>query len=440
MRALYEALLIFVLILCNGLFAMSEIAIVSAKRGRLAAAADRGSRGARRALELAAHPDQFLATVQIGITLIGIFAGAFGGATLAGEIGTALARFPALAPHAEALGLAIVVLAVSYGSLVLGELVPKRLALDRAERIAAAVAAPIAALARLATPAVALLRLSTRGVLRLLGLAASAGPTVTEEDIDTTLAEGTAHGALLAREHAMIDAILALDERRVATYMTPRGQAVSIAPDEPLDSLRRKIAESDQPAFPVQRFGSDDLLGFVTRRDLLVAALSGERVSLPALWRPVPIVPETLRALAALERLERARLDLLGVVDEHGAIQGFLFRRFLADALLAAGDASVARPAPGATRRPDGSWLIDGLFPVEEFAELFGLAEIPEAERGGFHTLAGLVLARLGRIPGVGDRLVYHGLEIEVVDMDGRRIDQLLVRPVLAPLPNTDAS
>lgn len=429
MRALTEALLILGLILLNGLFAMSEISIVSAKRGRLAAAAQRGSRGARRALELAAAPDQFLATVQIGITSIGILAGAFGGATLARELEAVIAGVPALAAHAPALALGAVVLIVTYGSLVLGELVPKRIGLDHAERIAAAAAAPVAALARLAAPGVALLRLSTRAVLRLLGLSAGGGPRVTEEDIENTLAEGAEHGVLLAREHAMIDAILALDERRVAAVMTPRHQVVMVAPDEPLEQLRRKIARSEQPAFPVAGPGSDELLGFVTRRDLLLAALEGRPVSPRDLAKPATLVPETAKALAALELLQRQRLEALGVIDEHGSIQGFLFRRFLADALLDAGDDASPSAAPGATRRADGSWLVDGLLPIHEFQELFGLEAVPEAGRGGFHTVAGLTLAVLGRIPQPGDRLRYRGLELEILDMDGRRIDRLLVRP-----------
>lgn len=429
MRALLEALLILGLILLNGLFAMSEIAIVSAKRGRLAAAAQRGSRGARRALELSGAPDQFLATVQIGITLIGILAGAFGGATLARELEAVLAGVPVLTAHAPALALVAVVLAVSYGSLVLGELVPKRIGLDHAERIATAAAVPVAALARLASPGVALLRLSTRAVLRLLGLGAGGGPRVTEEDIETTLAEGAEQGVLLAREHAMIDAILALDERRVAAVMTPRGQVVVVAPDESPERLREKVARSDQPAFPVTGPGGDELRGFVTRRDLLLAALEGRSVAPRDLVRPATLVPETAKALAALEVLQRQRLEALAVVDEHGSIQGFLFRRFLADALLDAGDDASPSAAPGATRRADGSWLVDGLLPIDEFRELFGLESIPEAARGGFHTVAGLALAMLGRIPQPGDRARYRGFELEVVDMDGRRIDRLLVTP-----------
>lgn len=428
MNPLVEIAVILALLLLNGAFAMSEIALVSAKRARLAAAAERGSRGARAALELATHPDPFLATVQIGITLVGILAGAFGGATLAEELASYLTRYPALAGRAEPIAFGFIVLCVTYCSLVLGELVPKRIGIDHAERIATAVARPIALLARLAAPAVGVLRLSTRAVLRVTGIRAGRGPAVTEEDLESMLEEGATHGVLLAREHAMIDAILSLDERSVSSFMSPRLQVVALEPDESAESLRRKIGESDQPVFPLVAPRTDDLLGFVHRRDLLLAALGGGLPSLRDLASPAAIVPESVRGLAALERMQRDGLEAVGVVDEHGAIQGFLLKRFLADRMLAAGDARGVRSAPRAVRREDGSWLVDGLLAVEEFHGLFDLTAPSPGDRGGVHTVAGLVLRELQRIPEVGARLRYLDLELEVIDLDGKRIDVVLVR------------
>lgn len=428
MNAFTEIVTILALVLLNGLFAMSEISIVSAKRARLAGLAERGSRGARAALELASNPDPFLATVQIGITLIGILAGAVGGATLTDEVEVLVARSAALAPRAEAIAFALVVLFVTFLSLVLGELVPKRIGLDHAERIAAAMARPIGLLARLTAPAVALLRISTRAILRMIGLGGARGPAVTAEDFEAMLEEGTTHGVLLAREHAMIDAIMALDERRVASFMTPRAMVVSLAPFEPADTLRRKIAESDQPVFPIFEPGTDDLAGFVTRRDLLVAALDGRIPPLRELASRAVILPETVRGLAALERMQRDSLEAVAIVDEHGSIQGFLIKRFLADALLAAGDQRVARSSPTAVRRDDGSWLVDGLLAIEDFRELFALPATEDDPDVAYHTLGGLVLHELQRIPEAGARLRYLDLELEVLDMDGHRVDVVLVR------------
>jgi putative hemolysin len=428
MDILVETLVILALVLLNGVFAMSEIAIVSAKRARLAAAAERGSRGARAALDLASNPDPFLATVQIGITLIGILAGAVGGATLTDEIEVLLARSATLAPHADAIAFALVVLFVTFLSLVIGELVPKRIGLDHAEGVAAAMSGPIGRLARLTAPAVALLRLSTRAILRLLGLGAVRGPAVTEEDLESMLEEGTTHGVLLAREHAMIDAILALDERRVTSFMTPRTMVVSLDPAEPGEALRQKIAESEQTVFPVFEPASDDLVGFVTRRDLLLAALAGQVPPLRELTTKAVILPETVRGLAALERMQRDGLEAAAIVDEHGAIQGFLMKRLLADRLLAAGDRKILRSAPTAVRRDDGSWLVDGLLAIEEFRELFGVTATKTDASADFRTVGGLVLHHLQRVPELGARVRYGDLDLEVVDMDGLRVDAVLVR------------
>lgn len=421
-----ELVLITLLLLLNGVLAMSELAIVSARKSRLSQRAEAGDKGAAAALVLANEPTRFLSTVQIGITLVGILAGAFGGATIAEQLGAAVGTVPPLAPYGEAIGLAMVVGAITFLSLIVGELVPKRLALNNAEGIAVRVARPMAILARVAGPIVTLLTLTTEGVLRLLRVRPSADAAVTEEDVRGLLAEGARVGVFDVTEREMVESVFELGETQVRELMTPRVRVVWLDAAEPPESVWAEVAASPHSSYPVCREAIDDVIGVLSLKALTLHLLEGRPPDLAALARPPLFLPEHMPAFRALEQFKQSGCRVAMVIDEYSSIAGLLTSTDVLEALvgeLAPADGS-ARGGP--VRREDGSWLLDGLMPLDEVAELLALPGEPDAAED-VQTLGGLAMARLGRVPAASDRFTWAGHTFEVIDMDGRRVDKVLV-------------
>lgn len=422
-----EILIILLLLLANGVFAMSEIAVVSSRKGRLQHLAEEGNRGARRALELAEAPDRFFATVQVGITLVGILTGAFGGATIAATLAEALKAVPALAPYAHALALAAVVLGITYLSLIVGELVPKRIGMQHPERIAARVAGPMSTLSRLAAPAVWVLSASTRVVLRLLRLPRPQEPPVTEAEIRVLLEQGAEAGVFEPGESEMVTRVFRLGDQRVSAVMTPRHRAVWLDAEAPLEEARAAMARNRFSRYLLCDGGLDAVVGVVDVRDLWMAEVSGEPVrDLRAAARPPLIVPETMPALQLLERFRESAMHLALVVDEYGGVAGVATVNDVLSEV--AGDLTAGGPAhPAVVRRDDGSFLLDGALAMDEVRELLGLEE-RRGEPRVYRSLGGWIFTALARVPSEGDWFEAEGHRIEVVDMDGNRIDKVLVQ------------
>jgi putative hemolysin len=428
---LLEALIILSLILVNGLLAMSEIAVVSARKARLQQAAEEGDRRAGKALELAERPSDFLATVQVGITLASILAGTFGGATIAKGIAALLAGVPALAPYSTALGVGSVVVTITFLSLVLGELVPKRLALADPERTAGRVAGLMAGLAVITRPLVRLLSATTDLVTRLIGVQASEEPAITPEELRILVEQGRQSGVFEEAEQEMIEGVLRLDERRVGGLMTPRTQIVWIDINDTTDAIREKVAASRHSRFPVCQESLEEILGIVRTKDLLVQTLACQPLDLRSILQPPLFVPESASALRVLELLQEHSRHVALVTDEFGSIQGLVTHNDILEAVVGALPAPGKNAEPAAVRRSDGSWLVDGLMDVETFKALFDLenVELPDEELSIYQTLGGLAMHQIDAIPTVGQTFTWQGFRFEIMDMDGRRVDKVLVLP-----------
>ena len=425
----FEALVILLLIILNGLFSMSEIAVVSARKSRLEQWANEGDGKARAALELANAPNQFLATVQIGITLIGILAGAFGGATIASTIAVGLDEIPGIAPYSRPVSLAVVVLIITYLSLIVGELVPKRLALNSPERIASTMATPMRALARLASPVVYVLGLSTDAVLRVLGIRPVVEPPVTEEEIRSLIAQGTQAGMFEEAEQEMVERVFRLGDRRVSAVMTPRTEIVWVDSDASPEEIQQTIAESTHSRVLVAQGSLDDVLGVVHAKELLLPLLRGEPLDLTAVLRQPLYVPESMRALEVMELFKQSATHNALVIDEYGGVQGLVTPSDILEAIVGDLPEPGEQVEPLAVQREDGSWLLDGMLSIDDFKELFHLGRLPDEDQGVYQTLAGFVIMQLGRIPAVSDHFEWGGLRLEVVDMDGNRVDKILAVP-----------
>lgn len=428
-----QILVIFFLILVNGAFAMAEIAVVSSRKGRLQALANQGNRRAQQALDLGNHPTHFLSTVQIGITLIGVLSGAFGGATLAAHIQHGIAlSVPALAPYSEAIGVTCVVVIVTYLSVIVGELVPKRLALAHPETVAMLLAGPIRIATKMASPCVRFLSFSTDLVLRLLGAGGlKQDPPVTEEEIKTLVEQGTIAGVFAKSEQAMMERVLALSDRKVSSIMTPRPEIVWIDIADSLRDMSQKMRTANHSHFPVVQDSLDNLLGTVRPKDLFCQVKWGENgegsIDLSEYLYPALYIPETNGALQVLEMFKETGSQIGYVIDEYGAVQGLVTLTDILEAIV--GDIpSTNHPEQAqAMQRDDGSWLLDGTLPVEEFRTIFKVASLPGEEKANFQTLAGFILSVLGRIPVPTDHFSWEGMRIEVLDMDGTRIDKVLL-------------
>ena len=416
-----EVLLILGIILVNGIFVLSEMAVASSRKARLQERVNDGDRRAATALKLIEDPNLFLATVQIGITLVGVFLGAVGGARLADPFSVLLAGVPALAPYAETLALGIVVIAITLVSIVFGELVPKRIALHNPERIASTLAGPMMAVSKLFKPVVWFLGRTTDLVLRMIGVRPGSEPPVTEEEIQLLIDQGTQAGVFEEAEHDMVEGVFSLADQRVYSLMTPRPDIVWLDVEDSVEEIRAKLEQSNFSRFPVRQGSLDSIIGIVKARDLLVQSLNNEPIVLKDLLKPAFFVPETMYASKALEILKEKGTDMLLVIDEFGALQGLLTINDILEEIVGA----MELEEPQATQRQDGSWLLDGMLEVDEFKEIFDLPLLPHEDE--YETLSGFVMMSLGRLPQPTDRFEWHGLNFEVIDMDGRRVDKVLV-------------
>lgn len=420
---------IALLIVLNGLFAMAEMAVVASRRPRLRERMRRGDRRAALALELRNSPNVFLSATQIGITLVGVLLGAVGERTLAADLAALFARLAWLAPWSDALALGLVVAAITYVSLVIGELVPKRLALYYPEDIACLAARPMRLLAGLGHPGVRLLGASVDIVLRLIRVRAPVGPSITEADIRSTIEEGTRAGVLLEAERDLLTNVIRFDDRSIAMLMTPRGDIACLDLEDSPEVNRRKIAASPHERFPVLRGSFENVAGVVQAKDLLTRLLAGQPFDLEAVAQPARYVPESASPLTVLQTFRTTAEQMALVVDEYGEVRGLVTLTGILEAIVGALPARGEPIEERVVRREDGSWLLDGMLTLDEFGSALGLERIPGQEDASYETLGGFVLHQFGRIPRTGEHFEWNGLRFEVVDMDGKRIDRVLVEP-----------
>jgi putative hemolysin len=417
----WEILIIFLLIILNGIFAMSEIAVVSSKKPRLQQRANEGDLRAKRALELSANPNLFLSTVQVGITLIGVLAGAVGGATLGDQLAPIIAQITFLEPYATSLALFIVVLLITYFSIVLGELVPKRIGLQNPERLAASLSGLMLFVSRIFKPLVWLLTRSSDLVLRLLGQKPSIESPVTEEEILVQIDQGMQAGVIEETEQDMVEGVFRMHERRVFSLMTPRSEIVWLDIKDSPEEIQKVIEESMFSRFPVCEDSLDNVLGIIKARDLLLESLHGEPLALKRNLQQIKYIPETAFASRALELFKTGAAEMLLIVDEFGSVQGILTINDILEEIV--GDLEIGEPQ--ATQRQDGSWLLDGMLSIEDFKEIFNIRRIPDEDE--YETLGGFIMTSLGRVPKPADRFEWTVYRFEVMDMDGNRVDKVLV-------------
>ena len=426
-----EILVIFLLVVVNGIFAMSEIAVISARKIRLEQLSTKGNYQAKLALKLANNPNQMLSTVQIGITLIGILAGAFGGANLAASLSATLTSLPLLANYAETIALVTVVLSITFLSLVIGELVPKRLALNDPEMIAIRVAFPLRWLASITAPVVYLLGCTTDLILQILGVRTTIKePLVTEEEIKVMLKQGTEAGMFEVVEQDMVEGVFQLGDKPVNKLMTPRPEIVWLNLDDSAETNRQQIISSKHTRFLVCQGSVDRVLGFVQVMDLLSSCFADEPFELTASLRQPLFVPESTRGLKVLELFKQTGTHIALVVDEYGIIQGLVTLNDILGAIVGDIPNIEKQETSQAVQREDGSWLVDGILSTEEFRKLFNLRTLPGEIRGNFHTLGGFIITYLGKIPMATDHFQWQNLRFEVMDMDGNRVDKVLVTPI----------
>ncbi len=422
-----ELAIIAALLLLNGFLAMSELAVVSARRPRLTAMAEGGSAGARRALRLLDNSGRFLSTVQIGITLVGVLAGAFSGATLAVRFSAWITeRFPGAQAYSEEVALTIIVGSITYLSLIIGELVPKQIALANPERMAVIAAGPMAAIALVAAPLVWLLDASSRAILSLLRIKPR-DSAMSEDELRAILGESSAAGVLEPEENEMMRAVMRFADRRIRTILTPRMEIDWLDVNEPHDRVVERIRATKHSRYPLCRGDINDVLGVVQAKDILDHVLAGKDFDLAKMVRDVIVVPETAGALDVLERIKRAPIHMAIVVDEYGAVEGIVTASDILAELVGGLSEHGIEWEPQAARRDDGSWLIDGDMDAERAAELIGFP--PVSGHGRNATLAGFLLSGFRTLPTSGEAFEQGGYRFEVVDMDGRRIDKVLIVP-----------
>jgi putative hemolysin len=427
--------IIVLLIFMNGMFAMAEIALLTARRNRLQALARRGDKAAVAALELSNTPTRFLSTVQVGITSIGILNGIVGEATLAKPLASMLQRL-GIGAETSALGAtALVVIGLTYLTIVIGELVPKRLAQLHPEGIARFLARPIGTLASLTRPFVWLLSASTERILRLLGAAGSGSTALNKEDIQAMLREGSRTGLIEQDEHAMVRNVFQLDERQIASLMTPRSEIVYLDLAEPLAKGIAELVDSNHSRFLVCRDGLDDVLGIITAKRLLRLHIAGSMDSIQEHLQPVIYVPESLTGLSLLQQFRESGVQIVIVVDEYGEILGLITLQDVLEAL--AGEFRPRDPEDvWAVMREDGSWLLDGLIPVPELKDRLTLRHVPGEDTARYNTLAGMLMWLIGKVPRTGDIAQWEQWRFEVVDIDGHRIDKVLA----SRMPENDST
>lgn len=421
-----EVLIILLLIIVNGIFAMSEIAIISGRKARLQQLANEGSASAKTALDLANSPGDFLSTIQIGITLVGVLAGAFGGVTIAEKLAPSISVIPALAPYSEAIALGSVVIVITFLTIIIGELAPKRIALNNAEKIAITVAAPMRLISLLVMPVVRLLSISTEAVLWVLRIKPSTEPTVTEEEIKILVDQGTKAGVFEEAESDMVESVFRLGERRISAMMVPRTDVTALFTDDSVEEIRQKIVDSGHSSFPVCEGSLDDVKGVVYAKDLLNLYMENKPFDLKFSMKEPLFVYESMPALKALELFKKSGKHIALIIDEYGGLQGLVTINDIMESVV--GDI-YEYESPQVVQREDGSWLVDGMMPIDEFKNTFEIDSLPDEDIGTYQTIGGFVMSNLHRIPSVGSRFTVGDFTYEVVDMDGMRVDKILLIP-----------
>jgi putative hemolysin len=425
-----DLIVVFLLPIANAFFVMSEMAVVSARKVRLQQMANQGDTRAQAALQLANAPNRFLAIVQAGITLIIIVSGAFGERVISTRLAPVLDLFPLLTPYSEAIASAIAVFFVTYLTLVIGELVPKRLALNNPERIAAAIAMPMQTFAIVASPIVYLLSASTDLLVWLSGIKPSTAPEVTEEEIKVLLEQGTEAGTFEAAEQDMVEQVFRLGDRSVNALMTPRPDIVWLDLEDSAEENRKKMVDSAHSRFPVCQGDLDKVLGVIHVTDLLDRSLFGQPFDLTVSLRQAVYVPESTRGLKVLELFKQTGTHIMLVVDEYGITQGLVTLKDILEEIVGDVSSKEQLEEPQAVQREDGSWLLDGLLPIDEFFEIFNLEELPSEHQDSYQTLGGLVINHLGRLPAMAEHFEWEGLRFEIMNLDNNRVDKVLVSPM----------
>lgn len=429
-----EVAILFGLILLNGIFAMSEIALVTARKARLQKQAEAGDSTAQSALDLGSDPNKFLSTIQIGITSIGILNGIVGEAALAGPFSIWLQSMGVDAAYSGYLATGLVVVSITYFSIVLGELVPKRLGQLSPESLAKLVARPMLFLAALAKPFVVLLSGSTQMVLRIFGVKNTERQTMTVEEFNLMLAEGSEAGIIEQQEHQMMRNVFRLDDRQIGSLMLPRGEVIYFDAAMSWEDNLARFEMTSHSRFPVVDGGWDKVLGIATSRQMLSQSLKGESPDLRDNLQPAVFVPESLTGMELLEEFRNSGVQMTIVVDEYGEVQGIVTLQDVLEAITGEFKPVHAEDA-WAVQREDGSWILDGLIPIPELKDRLGIVQVPEEERGRYNTLSGMTILLLGKIPQTGDRCVWGNWEFEIMDLDGMRVDKVLATLKIEPAP-----
>lgn len=421
-----EIVIVFLLLLINAFFALSEIAIVSASKPLLKHLAKQGNVKAERALALAESPGRFLSTVQVGITLVGILAGAYGGATIAEKIAPKLDEFSFIAPNGETVAVALIVTVITYFSVVIGELIPKNFGLRHPEKIAMFVAGPMNVLSMMTHPIVVLLEMSAKGFMKIFGILGEAGSAVSEEEFKAILSEGAESGVIEKTEHEMLQRVIRLDDRDVKSIMTHRTEVIFIDVNDTIEEIRRKVHEAGHSRYPVIDGNPDEIKGIVQAKELLDRALSGEALDVARHMKDVMVLPESASCLQALESFKKLHINLIVIVDEYGSTQGIVTSSDILEAIVGILPSNYDHDDQlKIVERTDGSWLVDGRTPIEEIHLSIGLHEISADE--DFDTIAGFLLESLRKAPKEGVTLDAFGHRFEIVDMDGHRIDKVMI-------------
>jgi putative hemolysin len=434
-QMLIEVAIIFVLLLVNGVFSMTEIAVVSARKSRLRQQAEGGDTRAGKALALAESPNTFLSTVQIGITLVGVLAAAFSGATMSAKLAGPLGQIAWLAPYADKVSFVIVVTVLTYFTLVIGELVPKRVGLSNPEGIARALAGPMIALSRLAAPLVALLSTSTEALLKIFRVRPEQGGAVTEEEVKLMVKEGTRAGVFLKHESEMVAGVLALDRVPARDLMTPRAKIIWINIHDPHEAIWHKIVVSGHTTFPVYQGNRDHVVGVVTVKAIYANLAAGVPVKVKDLMTPPLVIPASLPASVLLEKFKQTGKHVALVTDEFGGITGLVSLHDIMEAIIGELPTADERARPRAVRRDDGSWLVDGMLDADEFEREVTGFKLHTGPQRDYQTFAGFVMKHLGHVPREGETFQFQGYSVEVIDMDNHRVDKVLLMPVKPPPP-----
>jgi putative hemolysin len=422
-----EFIIVLLLIILNGLFAMSEIAIVSIRKSKLQKEANEGNKKAKVALELANNPSRFLSTVQIGITFIGVFIGAFGGESFAQMLAKKLQVIPFIAPYSQPLSLFLVVALITYVSLIIGELVPKRIALTRTEKVAKNIAGPMTILATITSPLVSFLTFSGDVVIRFLRIKPSEVSSISEEEVTMLINEGTATGVFTRSEKDIVERTFQLDEKNITSFMTPRKDIVWLDVNNSFKSLSTKIIKYPHSHFPVCRDSLDNVLGIVRTEELFTSFLTKENLNLTkSLYKPI-YVPETMKAWKVMELFKKSGIHIAFVVDEYGSILGLLSLGNILEEIVGDIPSMNELDEKDITKKDDGSFLINGLIPISEFKSYFKITKLPGERSGTFHTIGGFVMDRLGRIPALDDHFDIEELRFQVIEMDGNRVNKILI-------------